>query len=284
MKSFPRVSIIIPVFNGERHIAEALDSVLNQTFESFEVIVVDDCSTDSTSKIVSQYLYADSRIRFIGLEVNSNLPSIPRNRGLLEAKGEYVAFLDHDDTWSPWKLDRQVKVLDSNPEIALVHSHLLTLADRGAWLGIRNLPNPLKLDSSYQALRRNNVLICSAVVGRTKVFRLLGGFDERPELRSVEDYQLWLRISMQHIIAYVPEIHGRYRLSNASTSAMENMPIRYQYLNINENTLLDKSKEPYTTRIRLKFVNFPIAICFYLIEGNFRRILRISPRVLTFPN
>ena len=120
MKSLdePRVSVIIPAFNIEQHIGETLDSLECQTFRSFEALVVDDCSTDRTASIVRARAALDPRIRYIRLESNSNRPAVPRNRGLAEAKGEFVAFLDHDDLWFRRKLERQIRVLDS----FLIHS------------------------------------------------------------------------------------------------------------------------------------------------------------------
>jgi len=275
----PKVSIIIPAFNMEQHIGETLDSALAQTFTSFEVIVVDDCSTDSTPAIVSDYIARDSRVRYVRLNENSNRPAVPRNRGIIEASGQYIAFLDHDDTWEEYKLERQVRVLDSRPNIALVHSHLLVVEGSKRSRGFLYLPNPFRLRASYEVLRRRNLVQCSAAIGRTEVFRELGGFDERPELRAVEDYHLWLRLSKEHGIAYIPEIHGRYRFAPTSTSSLENMQERQKYQDSHERTLLAASRPSLPKRLFLKLGGYPIAVYFHLIDGRIRRILGLPPKV-----
>jgi glycosyltransferase involved in cell wall biosynthesis len=264
------------------HIGETLDSALSQTIESVEVIVVDDCSTDATQDIVQQYMGIDPRVRYVRLDTNSNLPAVPRNRGISAATGEYIAFLDHDDTWSSRKLARQVRVLDSRPEIDLVHSHLLATRDNNVLLGLLSIQNPLRHDSSHQALRRQNVLQCSAVIGRAEVFRTLGGFDERAELRTVEDYHLWLRISNAHQIAYIPEIHGRYRVSSNSTSSLEDTQKRHDYLHAHGMTLPAETAPSIATRIRLKLINYPVALYFHVFDGTVRKALGLSPKVFTF--
>ena len=116
------VSIIMPVYNAERFIDEAIDSVISQTYFDWELLIVDDCSTDKSSTIVKNYLRNDSRIRYLKTDKCSGSPAFPRNLGINEAKGRYIAFLDSDDIWLPNKLEDQLKVL-VQPEIAIVFSN-----------------------------------------------------------------------------------------------------------------------------------------------------------------
>lgn len=106
------VSIIMPSYNTEKYIAKSIKSVLTQTYQNWELLIVDDCSTDNTDKVVEPYL-ADSRIRFFRNEQNSGA-AVSRNRALREAKGRWIAFLDSDDLWKPEKLHRQINFMQEN--------------------------------------------------------------------------------------------------------------------------------------------------------------------------
>lgn len=109
----PAVSVIIPAYNAQKYIAATLDSVVAQSFRDFEVLVIDDCSTDSTAERVQAYCAQDSRVRLITLPQNRGAPAGPRNIGVREAHGEWVAFLDADDIWHPGKLECQVSALQA---------------------------------------------------------------------------------------------------------------------------------------------------------------------------
>jgi glycosyltransferase involved in cell wall biosynthesis len=212
----------------ELHIAETLVSIQSQTLDSWEAIVVDDCSTDTTPRIVNEFVEQDPRIRYFRLPKNSNLPAVPRNFGIQQAQGKYVALLDHDDLWSPQKLQRQVQVLEADETIAMVHSHLRVLRNGHSFWAPLYLPSPLESISTESKLRKSNVIQCSSVVIRKDVVQRLGGFDESLELRAVEDYHLWFRVSQHHRIAFISEIHGVYRRDSLGTSARENMQVRLQ--------------------------------------------------------
>ena len=275
----PRVSVVIPAFNMEQHIDATLDSLKSQTFQSFEVLVVDDCSTDNTASIVQARAEVDPRIRYIRLESNSNRPAVPRNRGIAEARGEYVAFLDHDDLWSKRKLERHVTVLDSRPDLALVHSYLWEFTERSGFRGLLYLPNPLRRRATYETLREHNVVQCSSAVARLAVIRELGGFDERPELRTVEDYHLWFRLARKYKIGYLSEVHGQYRWSRTGTSGQENWVKRHTYLDELESTVVLASQPSLMWQVSRKIAGYPLALYFHLMEGKIRQAVGKSPRV-----
>jgi teichuronic acid biosynthesis glycosyltransferase TuaG len=281
MKSLeePRVSVIIPAFNMEKHIGETLDSLECQTFRSFEIIVIDDCSTDGTASIVQDRAAVDPRIRFIQLASNSNRPAVPRNCGLAQAKGEYVALLDADDLWSKRKLERQVMVLDSRPDLALVHSYLWEFTGKSRFRGLAHLPNPLRRRASYETLRQNNAVQCSSAMVRLQVLRELGGFDERHELRSVEDYQLWLRLSRSYKLGYLSEVQGQYRWSRTGISGQENWIKRHAYLDANEDTFVLRSRPSFIWQVSRKVAGYPLALYFHLFDAKIREALGILPRI-----
>jgi teichuronic acid biosynthesis glycosyltransferase TuaG len=107
----PQVSVVMPAYNAQKYIAASIDSVLAQDFGDFELIVIDDCSTDATAAIVRGYVERDSRVRLITLPANRGAPAGPRNLGVQQSRGEWVAFLDADDLWHPGKLTCQLQVL-----------------------------------------------------------------------------------------------------------------------------------------------------------------------------
>jgi glycosyltransferase involved in cell wall biosynthesis len=273
------ISVVIPTFNAERYILKTLISVQLQTYKNFEVLVIDDCSTDSTESIVKKFAKSDSRFNFLKLDVNSNKPAVPRNIGISQSKGEYIAFLDHDDIWFKQKLDRQIKILDRRPDLAMVHSHLWDFTDNSKFRGLVLLSNPYRRVSSYSLLRKHNVVQCSSALIRADVIKKLNGFDERFELRAIEDYHLWLRLSKNHKIAYISEIHGLYRNSQSSTSTQLALNLKHEYLDNHEGTIIKASTPTLIFRLLRKLVTFPLAIYFHLIDGGFRYISNSYPRL-----
>jgi len=255
----------------EEHISATITSIQKQTFTSFEIIVVDDCSTDSTAAIVKAMAANDARIRYERLKSNSNRPAVPRNRGIALATGEFVAFLDHDDLWSVHKLERQVRVLDEHLDVGMVHSHLFVFTPRNSLRGILHLPNPFKQHSTPEILAMRNTVQTSSVLVRTEVIREVGGFDERMELRTVEDFHLWLRISRKFPIAYISEVHGRYRKLELGASAQENLIKRHREIDNLEGTSLVVHTASPAHRLRRKLVGWLPAVYFHLVDGNIRQ-------------
>lgn len=127
----PLISIVIPLYNGERFIAQTLESVLAQTYRNIEVIVVDDASTDRGCEIVRHYSTADSRLRLLLSETNFGGPARPRNIGIENAKGEFIAFVDADDVWKPHKIQTQLDFLTYNSDIDMVYSPAEIIDENG---------------------------------------------------------------------------------------------------------------------------------------------------------
>jgi len=270
--------VIIPTFNMEKHIADTLRSVQSQGFESWEAIVVDDCSTDATAQIVKEFVEQDPRIRYFRLPKNSNLPAVPRNYGVQQARGKYVALLDHDDLWNSRKLQRQVQFLEDNETMAMVHSHLWVVRNgRGFW-GILYLPSPQKSRSTEPRLKNRNKIQCSSVMIKKEVIQGLGGFDESLEFRAVEDYHLWYRVSQRHRIAFISEIHGMYRLDKTGTSAREDMRRRLQAVDQALGTTSIASQQKLLRKAIGKVLDFPSAFLYTLVEGCYRQRFGASPR------
>jgi len=212
MSEGPLVSVIIPVFNAQAYIGDTLRSALGQTYRRLEILVADDGSSDDTRAQVSAV--GGTGICWIDAPSRGGRPSVPRNRGLAAAQGEFVAFLDADDLWTPRKLEDQVRAMVEHPDLVLVYSVLRAFGDGVAFgdsgYGLR--PWPLRAAIDADVLEMGNTIPCSSVLARRSVVTELGGFDEDPDLNAVEDFDLWLRVSRRGPIGFIPRIHGFYRV------------------------------------------------------------------------
>lgn len=206
----PLISVVIPCYNAEPYIREAVSSILAQSFSDFELIIVDDRSTDESSALVRQ-LY-DSRIRLLENQVRLGI-SLTRNRGLDEARGKYIAVLDADDISHPLRLEKQVRFLDRNPEFGLVGSWVRTIDQQSArrsekWrLGARP-------DTIPSILLFKNYFCHSAVMMRLEAIPP-EGYDST--LPIGEDHDLWLKITRRWKAWNLPHYLTSYRVHTEST-------------------------------------------------------------------
>jgi glycosyltransferase involved in cell wall biosynthesis len=203
----PLVSVVIPTYNRAALLAQAIDSVLAQTFADYEVIVVDDGSTDRTAAVVEAV--ADRRVSLISLP-HSGLPARVRNAGIKRARGRYIAFLDSDDLWDPSKLDEQLAALAARPDCRWCHTGGRCIDEAGAphprW------PMPRLASEGWIAeplLRRRAGVNSSSVLVDGALLRDVGGFDET--FVWGEDYDLWVRLALRSPIACVrdPRVQRR---------------------------------------------------------------------------
>lgn len=192
----PRVTVIIPTHDRLAMLREAVRSVREQTFTDWELIVVDDASTDDTWDWLSRQV----NLQAVRLS-DQRGPAAARNAGAAEARGRYLAFLDSDDLFAPDKLARQLELLETNPGMALCHCDELWLRHGKE---LRQLP---KHEKRGGLIFEHCLPLCrispSAAVIRHEVFLDLRGFDE--ELEVAEDYELWLRLTALHPVGFIPE-------------------------------------------------------------------------------
>jgi glycosyltransferase involved in cell wall biosynthesis len=191
LKKKPLVSVIIPVFNRSTLVREAVDSVLNQTFNDFELIVVDDGSTDGIHTVLQRY--GD---KLIYIKQDNKGVSAARNRGIAQAKGEFLAFLDSDDLWMPEKLSVQVEFFRKNQEYMICQTEEI-------WIRNGKRVNPKKRHKKPSGMIfEPSLSLClvspSAVMIKKELFQEVGLFDET--FPACEDYDLWLRISYKHFV------------------------------------------------------------------------------------
>jgi glycosyltransferase involved in cell wall biosynthesis len=203
----PTVSVVIPTHNRDRFLKAAIQSVLNQTFQDFELIVVDDASTDRTVEVVQSV--ADTRITYIRHETNKG-GAAARNNGIRNACGQYIAFLDDDDEWMKDKLRRQVKLLDHSPrEVGVIYTGYEVIErDTGR---ILRVSLPTKRGNLCKELLGSNCLgSTSSILMKRDCVTTAGLFDEA--LPSFQDYDLWIRISREYHFDYIAAPLFKYHI------------------------------------------------------------------------
>jgi glycosyltransferase involved in cell wall biosynthesis len=207
----PEVSVIIPTWNRAATIAAAITSALNQTHRPLEVLICDDGSTDNTREIVESF--NDERVRWLS-GPHAGRPAVPRNRGIREARGQWLAFLDSDDQWEPKKLSEQLDVTHRIGCHAACTNALRLVSGEG----IRgNLLSWEQRRVTFANLMDCNQVICSSAIIHRSLFELVDGFPEGPQLKALEDYALWLRVTTQTDFAYLDEPLVIYRDDPASS-------------------------------------------------------------------
>ena len=220
----PLVSIIIPTYQRCNNLKIALNSVLSQTYSNYEVLIMDDGSTDGTSEMVNSF--KDPRI-FYNWQTNSGGPAKPRNRGIKFAKGNWIAFLDSDDVWKSDKLQICMEYTDN--QVDLIYHDLQIISNKLRIFGrkiakTRKLKKPILLD-----LLLNGNLICnSSVLVRKDLLDKVGGINENRNLVAAEDYNTWLRIAkLTDQFIYLPHTLGYYFIHSDSLSNKDmSLPIK----------------------------------------------------------
>jgi len=222
MVNSPKVSVVMPVYNAERFLDIAIDSILSQTFSNFEFIIIDDGSTDGSLKIIKSY--KDPRIRLITRPNKGLAASL--NEGLAEAKGQYIARMDADDISLPKRFEKQISFLDHNLDVGLLGSNYIIVDEAGQQLDITDVftnPDDLKV-----AMATCNQYGHGSVMIRTKVFENTAVYD--PQI-YVEDYDLFNRIAHNYKIANLKQPLYRWRRTLSS----------YTYTNTKKTA--DKSRQ-----------------------------------------
>ncbi|BFU78252.1 glycosyltransferase family 2 protein [Arcobacter sp. 15-2] len=215
------VSIITPSYKSERFISQTIESVLTQTYHYWEMIIVDDVSPDNSNKNIEEYIKKDNRIKLIKLEQNSG-PAVARNRGIEEAGGKYIAFLDADDLWKPEKLEKQIKFMEEK-NCVLSYSAYETMSEEGT---LENkIINPA-LKVSYNDLLKSNHIGClTAIYDVQKVGKVY-----MPIISKRQDYGLWLRLLRKTDFAYgIDEPLAVYRIMSNSVSSNKFKLLKYHY-------------------------------------------------------
>lgn len=222
IKNNPLVSVIIPTYNRAQLLRETIGSVLSQTLQDFEIIVVDNMSLDETESYVTHL--DDPRIRYFR-NPNNGVIAVNRNLGIKHAKGKYVAFCDDDDLWMPEKLQRQIEIMENDTEVGLCYSNGYTF--RGGEIIHERMARKRVFSEHFRHLLWENCIPSSSVIVTKQILEKTGLMDEQPDLVAVEDYEMWLRIAYVSKLAYVDEVLIKYRLhNNVSGSGLANIALK----------------------------------------------------------
>ncbi len=235
------ISIITPCYNSSKYIGEMIESVLNQTYTDWELLITDDCSTDNSREIIQTYCDKDSRIKLFKLKVNSGA-GIARNNSIKNASGRYIAFCDSDDLWVPEKLERQLKFIEQN-KYKFVFCQAIVIDTAGNLVGF----NKRKKRVSYSSTKIINYIGTSGVMYDTDD---IGKFYMKP-IRRRQDWVLWMDILRVTKYAYCQqEALGIVRTNNAESLSGK------------------KSKLPsYHIEVYNKYLHYPYPLAWLFFYG-----------------
>ena len=217
----PKVSIIMPVLNGEKYIGEAIRSIVAQSYSNYELVVIDDGSTDGTKQQLDSFA-GQLEIKYVHHPAPKGIPA-SMNDGLRHASGDLIAFLDHDDAWFPEFLETQVTYLQEHPDVGMVHSDIQTIDGEGnvieASVAVCRKHIPPSGNIFPQLFMQS--LICgNSVLIRKNCFQHLGHFDENLHFG---DYHMWMRIARHYRIDYVGKVLTKYR--QHQTQSTRTLPV-----------------------------------------------------------
>lgn len=215
----PLVSVVMPAYNCEEYLPDAINSVIEQTYTNWELFVVDDCSTDDTESIVRSF--DDARIMYFRNEKNSG-PAVSRNRGIEAAKGEYIAFLDSDDVWFPEKLEQQIRFM-RNKGINFSCTAYEKIDAAGNRNGRMVIP--------FKRAGYKRCLYCGNCIGNsTAIYKVCKEKIFVPPIRKRNDFALWLKILKREKYCYgMKDVLAYYRVRENSVSSNKKTLIKYQW-------------------------------------------------------
>ncbi|MCM1257605.1 MAG: glycosyltransferase [Roseburia sp.] len=228
------VSVITPVYNAEKYIGKTIESILSQTYQDIELILVDDCSTDNSEKIIKKYCKKNSNIVYFKQKTNRGA-AVARNTALKIAKGRYVAFLDSDDIWYPEKTKKQLELM-LEKESPFSYTAIEMINDQG---NLVKSKRNVRTSIDYKYLLHNTMIATSSVIIDRNV---LGDF-QMPLRRGGQDYATWLMLLREGIIARgINEALVQYRLSNNSLSSNKFKSIQQVWQIQTENESISRPK------------------------------------------
>lgn len=239
------VSIITPSYKSVKFISQTIESVLNQTYQDWEMIIVDDVSPDNSNEIIEKYIKKDDRIKLIKLEKNGG-PAVARNRAIEEASGRYIAFLDADDLWMPGKLEKQIKFMVNNNIVLSYSSYDLIDEDNNDLGTFITKPKV-----NYSDLLKTNSIGClTAIYDTEKIGKVL-----MPDIIKRQDYGLWLNILKKTDHAKgILESLAKYRIMKNSVSSNKFVAAKYVWKIFRDVEKLNIFKSCYY-------------FCFYVYNG-----------------
>jgi len=274
--NYSKVSVIIPTYNRADLLPRAINSVLNQIFQNFELIIVDDGSTDNTRQVVEEFQKKDKRIKYIWQE-NSGAPAKPRNTGIKNSQGEYIAFLDHDDEWLPQKLEKQLEIFEKNHQNNLGFvgcNNFIIKEDK-----IQEYKTPKYKNILPEILEKCFIRSCSGVIIKKSVLNKVGFFDEN--LKTGDDWDMWIRTIINgYSFDFVDKPLFKYYIHSENISAPKNI----KKVIADENYILEKYKKYYEQNPkfysnRLRYTGTRYILAKDLKKGReyFKKSIKLNP-------
>ena len=215
----PKIGVVMPVYNAEKYLSQALDSILCQTYQNFEIIAIDDASTDRSLEILSSYSNKDRRVRIFTNKQNQGVTKT-LNYGILMSRSEYIARMDADDVALPERFALQAAFLNKHKDIFIVGSRFDSLSENLERIIWRN-DVPVESGEVGSTLLQRCCIGHPTVMMRRRVFEVLGGYSEKPEHYTIEDYEFWLRASKKFKLANLPQFLLKHRVHNQQVSSQK---------------------------------------------------------------
>lgn len=251
--TIPLVSVILPTYNCANFLTDSITSVLSQTYSSYEIIVVDDGSTDNTKEVLNPFM---QRIKYICHHQNKGAPGA-RNTGIQSAQGKYIAFLDADDIWLPEKLHISIEYFNKYPDIGMVYSGYVNIDENGYLLN-RNPRKQLPSGNIFiQLFSEQNFIITPSVVVSKEVFKTTGLFDE--QFFHCDDWDMWLRIAFHFKVIGInkPIVKCRHRPHSLRRNCTDDLRFQKMVIDKTYNTFKDKetglNQKLYEKRLALQY-------------------------------
>ncbi len=234
----PKITVLLSVFNDEKYISEAIDSILSQTFKDFELLIIDDCSTDGTIDVIQNY--KDPRIRLIVNKKNIDITK-SLNKGLKLARGTYIARHDSDDLSTPERLEKQFNFLEDNKDYAAVGSRTEFIDGNCNHIGYWK--QEISAEEIFYALSYRCCLTSSSMIFNKEIISKIGGYDESSS--HAEDYELFYRISRKYKIYVIPEYLIKYRIRENQRFSINYIATSDRTFKIASKTKIDKKLLEY---------------------------------------
>lgn len=234
----PKVSVLMPVYNGEQFLREAIESILKQTFGDFEFLIIDDGSTDNSADIVQSY--NDRRIRLLSNEQNAGITE-SLNRGIMEAKGEFICRMDADDVSLPERLETQLNYLEENRDVVMTGTWTIRIDEQGHRQEVEQYP--VRHQEILRTIFVHNPFAHGTMMLRRNIVQQVGTYDAR--FLHNEDYDLWLRIAARYTTANIPEPLVLRRVHTKNITVEKELElVRYRILTL-RNAIRQYYRKPH---------------------------------------
>jgi glycosyltransferase involved in cell wall biosynthesis len=247
INSKPLISVIVPTYNRDFLLQRAVKSVIHQSYNNLEIIIVDDASIDNTEKIIRKLRNEDNRVRYIKIKTNQGAATA-RNIGIKKSNGDFIAFQDSDDIWIHDKLEKQMNFFEKNPSIKMVYTRVVSFGKKT----IKLVPSNRKKNTAgklFSELLKSNFIDLPSVMIRKEIL-IKYPFD--PKLQRLQEWDMWLRISPSINIGYINEV---LLISNFSENSISN-----------NSDLIPKSVDIIKKRLKAKHQNYKLRFFYFNIS------------------